>query len=140
MGLSRSVGSDAAGVDDAFEAQPSCGLKGIYSADYINSGSQRWVRLAGWGLKRGKMNDIGNVGLAHRGHQMVKIRDVALGKVNRCQLIGVHDQLQPVGVSGQIVGRDFDLIIDEVADYPSANAAEGTGDKKLLFMGNTFSV
>ena len=119
-------------VGDATDALPLGRFEDIGRSDDVDGRASGWIGLHKRDEHRGEVNDVCDAVLSDRPLEVIEIGDVAVKKCRLLQLVGRHDQLEPLSVRAEVVQDHRHVLADELRARPGADAPERTGDQEAF--------
>ena len=107
-------------------------LEHVDGPDDVDRAPERRVGPAERHLERGEVDDVRDPLLVERPLERRQVGDVAGDELDRGELVGGHDLLEPAAVAAEVERDDRRPLADERADRPRADAAERARDEEPL--------
>ena len=128
----RPVDGGRARVGDAADAPPPGRLEDVGCSDDVDGGAAGRIGLHEREKHCGQVHDVRDPVLADRPFELLEVGDIAVDERQLLELLGRHDQLEPVPVRAEVVQDHRHLFAHELCTRPGADAAQRAGDQETL--------
>ena len=119
-------------IGDAADALSLRRFEDVRCPDDVDGGAARWIGLHEREEHRGQVHDVRDAVLCDRSLEVIEIGDVAVEECRLLQLVGRHDQLEPIPVRAEVVQDHRHVLAHELRTRPGPDAPERTGDQKAF--------